>query len=634
MLQAINDKAKGLIGGIIILFISVPFALWGIQEYIGGAEQPYAAKVNDIEISLRDYEESLARQRQRLESALGDKVPTDAAFEKTLKRQVLDQLITQRVLEQLVTGTGYSIPDTKLAQQIHQIEAFQQDGNFVASMYQGVLSSQGMSPAEFEYLFRRDLMVKQLQDAITKSAIVDNATLETLDRLQNQTRNISYLLFKQSAYMPEISLTGEEVSAYFSENQDRYMHPEKVSVSYIELTANDLAVNTPVNEEDLRRQYDEYVASLSDNEQRKARHILIQVSADADDAVRAEKQQKLQGALNKVKAGGSFEELAKSLSEDPGSASNGGDLGWVSKGMMVPAFEEALYKLNKGEVSDVVTSSFGYHIIKLDDIKGETPVPFAEKKAELVKQQQQHSIDNEFYERSELLATLAYENDQTLQPAAEALGLTIKQTDLFTRTSGQDVAQHEAVRKAAFAEGVIKEGRNSDIIEVSKNHVVVLRMQQHEPTKAMSLKEVQPSVELALKSVKAREKAQAAALQALADLQSSRSLENYANDQHVEVKKLGEIKRNQSDVDQRIVISAFSMAKPESGKTEYDILELSNGIAVIALHEVKAATEASKPAELQMARQQLETNISNQEMSAMLDYLRDQSDIMTGKDLF
>ena len=634
MLQAINDKAKGLIGGIIILFISIPFALWGIQEYIGGAEQPFAAKVNDVEISVRDYEEAVARQRQRLQSVFGDRLPNDAAFEKRMKQQVIDQLIRQQLLDQVISATGYNIPDQTLAQKIQSLEAFQQNGQFIASTYKDILRSQGMSTSEFEHLYRRDLMQQQMQNGISKTSIVDKASLTLLDRLQNQTRDISYLLFKQSAYLPEVELTDEEIQQYYEENQDRYMHPEQVSLSYVELKPENISVDGSVNEESLRRQYDLYVASLAGNEQRKARHILIKLDDETDAETRAAKKQQLQQIREKIAAGESFEELAKQVSEDPGSAANGGDLDWVARGMMVPEFEDALFKLKAGEVSDIVTTSFGYHLIKLEDIKGEKPVPFEAKKVELVKAAQQEEIDNIFYERSELMATLAYENDQTLQPVVESLGLEIRKTDLFNRSAGKGIAENDAVRNAAFSESVLKEGRNSDVIELEKNHVVVIRVDQHQPSRAKSLDEVKAQLQMTLKSLKAKQKAQADALQALANLQQGADMKDLAKGKHVEFKALGDIKRDYMEVDKRIVNLAFQMQKPEAEEPVYDSVELTRDVAVIALNDVKEASAEPSAEDLQALQAQLQSVVSNQEMTAMVEFLKSQSEIVVAKDLF
>jgi len=635
MLQSINDKAKGILGWIIIAFISVPFALWGIQEYIGGAPERFAAKINDHEISIRDYEQALARDRQRLQSMFGGNLPTDAAFEKSMKERVINQLVARNVLEQRVIGAGYRISNKALARKIQTMEAFQQDGKFASASYQQILNAQGMSVSQFEHLYRNDLVVQQLQDGVTKSSIVGKSTVEQINKLQQQTRDISYLIFKASSYTPDVSVTDEEIQQYYNENQDRYMHPEQVSISYVELKTDDLTVDVdvPVDEEALRRQYDEYLASLADKEQRKARHILVQLSDSADEATRAEKKQKIEDALSQLKSGASFDKLAKTISEDPGSASKAGDLGWVTKGMMVPAFEEALFKLKKGEISDVVKSSFGYHIIKLEDVKGSRPESFASKKEALLKELKQDEISNLFYERSELMATLAYENDDTLQVVADDMGLKIKQSKLFTRVSGQGIANNKAVRDAAFDSSILQNGHNSDVIELAKNLILVLRLDEHKAAKPKTLDEVRTIVEISLKSSKAKQQAQAAALQALADLQQGKSMDELAKDKHAELKKLGSVKREHTGADVEVIRAAFQMVKPVNSKKSYKSVELHDGIAVVSVNSVNESPAENKGEDLLAIEKQLEADISNQEMSSILDYLKSQSEIIKAKEL-
>jgi peptidyl-prolyl cis-trans isomerase D len=232
------------------------------------------------------------------------------------------------------------------------------------------------------------------------------------------------------------------------------------------------------------------------------------------------------------------------------------------------------------------------------------------------------------------MATLAYENDQTLQPVVESLDLEIQKTDMFSRLSGQGIAQNEAVRKAAFKDSVLKEGRNSDIIELDKNHVVVLRIDQHQPARPKSLDEVRTQVELTLKSVKAKQLAQADALQALASLQQGADMTEFTKDTHVEYRALGDIQRDFADVDRRIVNSAFQMPKPAADKTAYESIELTSDVAVVAMSDVKEAGAEPAAEDLQAMQAEIQSVISNREMTAVLDYLRAQSEIVIAKDLF
>ena len=633
MLQAINDRSKGIVGGVIVFFLSITFASWGIQEYLTGRKEKNAASVNGAQITAREYEDAVAKQHQRYQSIFGANMPTDAAFEHKMKQQVLDQLVAQRVMNQTVEAENYRIPNKLLAEKVHGLEYFQSEGKFSNASFQQILRSQNLSSAEFEKLYRRELMVAQLHDGISKSIVVSGKTVEIYEQLQQQTRNVNYVLFNASKELPGITLTADDVQNYFTQNQSRYQYPEQASISYLELTADDVQAATKFDEADLHHRYDEYLASLGGRTERKARHLLIKLDAAASAETKEQAKKKIADIQQQLKSGKSFAALATQYSDDTLSAKQGGDLGWIAKGMTDPAFESALSALSvKGAMSDIVQTGFGYHLIQLDDIKAPKADSFEAKKAELVKAAQQTENDNLFYDKSEQLATLVYENDQTLQVAADALGLKIQNTGLFTRTGGPGVATNEAVRKAAFSDAVLKDGRNSEAIELAKNHILVLRVNQHQPVKPMQLEEVKPFVESALKTDKARQKIMAVGLQALADANAGKTLEVIAKEHNAELIKLGIIQRKQTTSDARIVQTAFSMAKPLANNPAYDTVETQNGIALIAVLDVASATATAKPEDIQAAASLIESDLGEQEMAAMLNYLKSESDIVLGKD--
>ena len=632
MLQSIHDKAKGILGIIIVAFIGLVFALWGVGDYLTGATEKFAAKVDDIQISQSEFDQGLARQRQRLEQMFQGEIPNSPIFEQQMKEQVLEQLITQRVLQKMVADEGYRVADEVLAQRIRSMEAFQQDGAFAVDAYQAIVQSQGMAIKEFENRFRSDLAVQQLQDAVMRSSVIGAGELNILNRIQNQSRDVNYLLFSDSDYMSGVDVTEDEVKAYFEQNQSAYMHPETVSVSYVEIKGADMAADLSVDDEAVRRLYDDYVASLAGKEQRKASHILIDLPADADDATKAAKLAESDALIKRINDGESFEALAKEFSKDPGSAAKGGDLGWVSKGMMVPEFESALYKLNKGAISASVKSSFGYHIIKLSDVKSEAIASFEDKKSELTKQSQEQKLEDLFYEKSELMATTAYENDQSLQEVSDALAVEIKTTADFSRQKGTGIAANESIRKAAFDSSVLTEGRNSDIIELGKNHALVLRVDVHTEAKPKKLDEVKSLIELTLKAQNANQKSKSAALAALAKLESGEAIGSQSVKASAKLMKLGAIKRDNQTADQMIVRESFMMSKPVNAKPVYKTVELASGSAVIELKAVTYPADASNE-QLKVLSQQYQNEQATRDMTAVLGHLKSKSDIVRASEL-
>ena len=633
MLQSIHDKAKGILGIIIVAFLALVFGLWGIGDYLTGATEKFAVKVDGVEISQSQFEDALARQRQRMEEMFRGKLPDSPVFQQRMKEQVLDQLITRQVIQKMVIDEGYRVADVVLAQKIKHMEAFQQDGAFDNKSYQAVVESQGMTVREFENLYRSDLAVQQLQDAVTRSSIIGKTELTIINQIQQQTRDINYLQFEDINYLSEVDVSEDEIKDYFERNGSRYMYPEMVSISYVELSADNLTKNIPVDEVAVRQMYDDYAASIASKELRKASHILITLAADADEDTQKEKKALADDLLARINKGESFDALAKENSEDPGSAPKGGDLGWVSKGMMVPAFETALYKLEKGQVSDVVKSSFGYHIIRFDDVKASAVDSYESKKAELVKQFKTQKLEDGFYEKSELMATTAYENDQSLQEVADALDLEIKTTDAFSRNQGKGIANNNKVRQAAFNSEVISEGRNSDIIELAKNHVLVLRVDTHTEARAKTLDEVKQLIKLAIRAEKAREKSMASALETLSKLETGESIESKSLQGSAKLFKLGSIKRDKPSVDKQIVTAAFTMPKPAANKPVYKVVELSGGAAVIELKSVTAPEQTTTSEEIKLLAREFRDQQASRDMGAVLDYLKSKSEIIRNEEL-
>jgi peptidyl-prolyl cis-trans isomerase D len=487
-----------------------------------------------------------------------------------------------------------------------------------------------MSVKEFENLMRSDLAIQQMQDAVMQSSIVGKAELEILNRIQNQSRQVNYLLFADDSYMDQVEVTDEEIREYFAANQQAYMNPETVRVSYVEITQDDLLKDIPLDEEALQRLYDDYVASQSGKEQRKARHILIELSADASAQQQQEKEDEASALLKQLRQGASFEQLAAEHSNDPGSANKGGDLGWISRGMMLPEFEQALYTLDKGEVSELVKTSFGYHIIRVDDVRAENIDSFADKKAELTEMLQARALEDQFYERTELMATTAYENDRSLQAVADVLDMKIKTSERFSRDAGEGIAANEEVRNAAFDTVVLNEGRNSDIIEVAPYHAVVLRIDTHTEATAKQLDEVKSSIAMRLRLQKASEMAREAAQAALAELESGVSIN--ALQASAELVKPDALKRNSRSVDMALLREVFSMPQPLDQQPVYSVTQVASGSALIQLVSVNEPP-AMTDEQLQQLAQQYQNEQASRDMSAVLDHLKSKVDIVRAESL-
>lgn len=630
MLQSINDRIQGWLGWLIVALISVPFALWGIQSYLDVGGSNFVAKVNDVEITTAQYDRALSQQRARLQQMFGKNMPNNDAYDQILKKQVVSQLVTTEVMNQYANENGFTVSDASLSEAIQSIDAFKEDGRFSQDLYERVINSQGMSLAGFEAIYRQELATSHIQNTIMASAIVTDTEIKREWELANQHRNISYVEFKVADFLDQAVVSDEEANQYYQEKSFRFMNPEQVSVQYIELKAEQLESEIPVSEADIKQRYDAYVADTKSNEQRKASHILVNLASDAS----ANEQKKALDKINSVKAeldtGSVFAELAKKYSDDEGSAVNGGDLGLVSKGMMVKPFEDALFALKKGQISDVVRSEFGYHIIKLDSVQTPKVDSFAMKKASIEKELKESGVQNLFYERAEVLANLAYENPESLDLVSEQLKLKIQTSPLFTRSSGTGIASNEKVRSAAFQESIIKEHLNSDAVEISNKHVVVIRVKEHKPSTTKSFDEVKAVIITELKNVKARQLASDKAAALIAQMKqdvSDQSWKNVSKDFKNNTKKLNLVKRDSKDADRKIIQAAFTLPKPESNKISFNQISMSNGnAAIVVVHNVtNVAGDNEKVAKAVSKKQQ--DQIANQEFSAVVAQIKSRAEI-------
>ncbi|MBT6702048.1 MAG: hypothetical protein HOB14_10335, partial [Gammaproteobacteria bacterium] len=378
MLQAIRDKTSGWIAYLIIGLISIPFALWGINSYLGGGEEQPVAIVDGDEITPRQLDYAYTRYRERLSSVFGGRIPEVFNDENTLKEQALSQIIEERVLLNYIKDNGYRVGDIKLLSNIRSMQVFQQDGKFSNELYQNQLASQGYSPASFEQELRRSQEMEQLNLAIKSTAFTVPVEVALFNDLKNQQRKLRTLTFKNKTDSIEVS--EQQITDYYNEQSAQFMEPARVKLDYIELNLNTIKQGIEISEENLLERYDQLRDQLTTEELRTASHILLTVGEDDnEDTVKL----KIDDLKKRITQGEDFSTLAREFSQDPGSAQEGGDLGEVERGAMVKPFETALFSLHVNQVSEPVKTQFGWHIIKLNGLSGGDTKSFEQARAEI-----------------------------------------------------------------------------------------------------------------------------------------------------------------------------------------------------------------------------------------------------------
>lgn len=506
MLSEIRDRATGWIAYIIVGIIIIPFAFWGVNEYFAGGEEVVVAEVGDAEIQQVEYRRALENRRAQMRRILGEDFQPEITNSPEFKRGVLEDLIAQRLLDQHADEQGYRVGDDLLAQRIRTNPRFRQDDRFSPEVYRGAVAQMGLTEAGFEARFRQQLVLEQIRDGIQESAFVSPDQRSRLLELMLQERRFDLALLTADRFIDDVEVSEAEIEREYEDNSDRYRTPERLKVEYVELSVEDLASSISLTDKEIEEAYERNKDRFSTDPVRRASHILIETPSDAGEQERREAREEADELLEQLRAGADFAELAREHSDDPGSASQGGDLGTVAPGAMVEPFEEALFALDtEGALTGPVATRFGYHIIKLTEYEPADGQPLSAVRDQIVEEERTRQAEAMFLDRAEEFRNISYEEPNSLAPVADQLDLEIHTSDWFTRDEGTGIAANPKVREAAFGEDVYTDNLNSEAIEVDINTLVVVRQLDRQPASVLPLAEVRADIEAGLRRRKAEE---------------------------------------------------------------------------------------------------------------------------------
>jgi len=609
MLQAIRDKTTGWIAYAIIFLISVPFALWGVNSYLGGGEAVVAATVNGEDISVRNFDTAYANYRQRLTRAFGGTIPAAFGDEALLKNQVLTQMIEETALRQYSLKQQYSISKKQLGELIRAQREFQIDDQFDQSIYESQLASVGYSIRGFEQEFRQTQIMGQLQTAINVTAFMVPERKKQFASLFSQTRKIRIItrLLDADAF----SVSEAEIEDYYANNANRYMTSEQVKIDYLELNLDSIKALVEVDEELVLDRYEQARDSYTESEIRTASHILLTLEEGASDENIEQVRKRLLELRAQIIETDDFASVAREFSQDPGSSADGGNLGEIESGVMVQPFEDALFQMQVGELSDPVRTAFGWHLIKLDELRGGGTRAFEEVRFEIENEIKSEMAENQIFDIVENLSNMAYEQSESLVPAAEQMGLELLTSEWFDQNSGVGIALEPKVRNIAFSNEILREGINSEAIELADNRIVFLHLNEYRPAEQMPLDEVRQVIVTELKRQKSRDDNIQLGKEALEVLRNGDDLDQIAVDWGLEVVDKGFVKRDSPELDRELLQLIFSMSKPtsglvfeglEQGNGDYSLVELSGVVSndwEVDVERIKALTTASAAVEYQ-----------------------------------
>ena len=608
----------------IIALIVLSFVFAGVSSYVSSSGSSAAAEVNGEPISQQDVERAYQAQRARLEAQFGEGISalfSDENYLRDFRMNVLDRLIADTLIEQKAKELGMRVSDKQIRDAITAMPEFQTEGSFDNERYLMLLRQNGFQPSDFRDYMRQQMTREQLSRAVQASDFSLPEEVSLAHRLQGQTRNADYLIVDSAPFAASVELSDEEVQAFYDENISRFDTQEKVNLAYVTLAVEDLKADVSVSEEEIEQEYQDNIALYKTTEERRVSHILIEFGDDKGAA-----KEKAESLLAEVEQGADFAELAEANSADTFSAENGGDLDFITAGMMDPSFDEAAFAIsNVGETSEVIETEFGYHIIKLTDMKPVETTPLAEVRDEIEAQLLTDKATDEFFALQSEMANLAFEVPDTLEDVAGAVNGKIKETGLVTASAVPAALNVPAVTSKMFDPDFIAEGLNSDVIELSNDEVVVIRVIGHEPQRTQALDEVRTQILAQLRARKAQEAAAEWADNVVEQVQAGESPELTIGDVTLEWQSKEAIARNSTELPRNLVDTVFTLSTEEGNNLE--VAKLGSGdVGVVRLTAVNMP-EALGEEELDSLNQQLMTNYSQANYQSFVDSLRSAADV-------
>ncbi|KAB7669681.1 peptidylprolyl isomerase [Plesiomonas shigelloides] len=610
--SAQHSIALKVVLGIIIL----SFVLTGVQGFLSSSGN-YVAKVDGQEITNQQFEQAYQSERNNLQQRLGDNFNTLAADPKYLnmvRKDVLNRLIDDVLLDKYAKKLNLRVSDDQIKQSIVNMPEFQKDGRFDNAQYLELIQRAGFTPDSFSQYMRQQMVRQQLLSAFTATDFVLPKESEQTFALLTQERKVRQATLAVKPLEAKQTVTEQEEKAYYDANPTSFMSPEQVKVRYVELNAKALQDAVKIDDAAIAQYYQDNKSHFSQPERRKLSHILVSNEKAA------------QEIETELKQGADFATLAKTKSEDKFSGRNGGDLGWIEKGVMAPEFEQTAFALAaKGDISGIVKTQFGYHVIRLDDIQPAQVRPLSEVRDEVAKQLRQTKATDEFYALQQKASDKAFENPDSLDDVASATGLKIQETGLFSQQDVPAVLNFPALTKAIFSDDLIAGNSNSDVISVDDSHAFVVRVVEHKEEARKPFEQVSAEIAQLLKFQKAQVAARKQAEQLLTELRAGKGDEAL---KAAGVTFAAEETLQRNSPDQQLVNTVFGLAKPAEGKPAYGISE--NGEGDVVLVELLGVQSTPNP-ELEkiFAQQQLNADMTVT-FEAMLASLRADADIKYG----
>ena len=520
MLITIREKASGVIGWTVAGVIILVFAVWGIGSYFEGVSEIIVATADKIEINQQTYQQAMSDRRRRLVQMMGRNVDAELFSSTAFKRQVVEELIDTTLQNETLHASGFRISDAQLAALIQNTAVFHTDGQFDPDRYELLVQNAGMTIQGYESYQRQQGVVDQLVRGLGQSAIVSGNSIDKAWKLLDQRRIASYTTLEFDNFLDDIQVSEAAIEKEYQANLDRYFEPASIQVDYLKLSVEDLGAKLDVDEADILRMYEDNPDRYRQPGSRSVSHILLSVSPDAVDAQIDQVRRSASEIVARARGGESFASLAEVNSDDKGSAKRGGELGVIRPGTMVKPFEDAVFEMVEGEISEPVRTQYGFHVIRLDRITESTVQSLDQVRSEIKAEVRRLRAEEQFNELAEILGSTVFEQPDSLEPAADYLGVKVMRSEWFTQDAGTGIAEFQGVRDAAFGNEVLIDGLNSELIEIDQDNLVAVRKVDYRARRQLDLDEARPELEKRLRAVEASNRMEKAGEDLVARLKS------------------------------------------------------------------------------------------------------------------
>ena len=625
MLDKFRSYAQTKAAQVILALVLIPFALFGIDSYLNQAGNNLSiAKVDGYKIALPEYNRAIENVRNRMMSE-GKKVDPAMFDSFEFKESVVDGLITKQLINNDIKKSQFKITDQQLSQYIIGMPDFQKDGKFSQELYDKVLQNNQLNPKKFEESIRNDLLIQQVRDGLQKLTFIPPNNLTETLKATSQQREVTVAEFKTKEYMAKANISEKDMQAFYDQNKSKFLAPEQVKAEFVVFSLTSILPSITVSEDEVKAFYKTNADKYQNQQQREASHILIAASKNAAPAEKAKAKAKAEDVLGQIKKNPKqFEELATKYSQDPESAKKGGDLGAFGRGMMVKPFDDAVFSMKVNEISGIVESDFGYHIIKLTKVIGEGGGFDAIKpqiKAELIYQKAQ----DKYAALAEDFSNKVYEQSSSLDVVSKKFNLPIQKTDWISRNESDKFFKNEALMNALYSKESIKDRRNTEAIEVTPNNLISARVVDYKAQSTKPFAEVKKSIEDYLKFEAAKKLVATegeAALKSVAD--ASRKIDWQAT---VLVDR-----KNTKGLSQAVTNHAYKM--PTDKLPSYSgFVDGNNGYVIVKVSKVAFPNDDNEENKKEFASSYTEA-LSSEYLSAYLKGLKAKSSVSVSQKFF